>query len=212
VSYSEQMSTAESAAPRRGRPPRADPVEIGLVALHLFVERGLDNVTMDEVATAAGISRRTLFRVFPTKASIVWGGMTEFTSELESRVNTASGDDVVTILHRAWVDALHMLDSTVEITRLRMVLIASSEEVRGWGYAQFAEANLELERQVSRIEGTAEGTLRARLISTALVAAGFSALSWWAQTNDPRTPAEVIDQSFTELASIFRTSHSDARP
>lgn len=202
------MPTAKNGPqpPRRGRPPRADPAEIGLVALHLFVERGLDNVTMDEVAVAAGISRRTLFRVFPTKASIVWGGMAEFTNELESHVSDASGEDVVAILHNAWVKALHTLDSTVEITRLRMVVIASSEEVRGWGYAQFADANAVLEKQVARIEGSAEGSLRARLISAALVAAGFSALAWWAQTNDPRTPAEVIDQSFTELNNIFRMS------
>ncbi|EAR24591.1 transcriptional regulator, TetR family protein [marine actinobacterium PHSC20C1] len=200
------MIAVDNEPPRRGRPPRADPAEIGMIALHLFVERGLDNVTMEDVAVAAGISRRTLFRVFPTKASIVWGGMTEFTRELEQRVNAASGNNAVAILHRAWVEALHMLDSTVEITRLRMVLIASSEDVRGWGYAQLAEANEVLERQVARIEGTAEGTLRARLISTALVAAGFSALAWWAQTNDPRTPAEVIDQSFNELDSIFGPS------
>ncbi len=200
------MTAVESEHPRRGRPPRADPTEIGLVALHLFTDRGLDSVTMDEVAVAAGISRRTLFRVFPTKASIVWGGMTEFTRELQARVKAASGDNAVAILHRAWVEALHMLDSSVEITRLRMVLIASSEDVRGWGYAQLAEANEVLERQVARIEGIEEGTLRARLISTALVAAGFSALAWWAQTNAPRTPAEVIDESFSELDTIFGTS------
>jgi AcrR family transcriptional regulator len=52
--------------------------EIVNTALDLFEERGFDNVTVDEIARAADVSPRTLFRYFDTKASIVLGAFADF--------------------------------------------------------------------------------------------------------------------------------------
>lgn len=40
-------------------------------AVRMFTERGYDSVTMAEVATEAGVSRRTAFRYFPSKDDLV---------------------------------------------------------------------------------------------------------------------------------------------
>jgi AcrR family transcriptional regulator len=47
--------------------------EIVTTARDLFVERGFDAVTVDEIAERAGISRRTFFRYFGTKEDVVLG-------------------------------------------------------------------------------------------------------------------------------------------
>jgi AcrR family transcriptional regulator len=47
--------------------------EIVTVAMDLFLEKGFDATTFDDIAAAAGISRRSLFRYFGTKEDIVLG-------------------------------------------------------------------------------------------------------------------------------------------
>ena len=56
----------------RGRPVTTDPKAVGLTALRLFSEHGIDQITMDQVAEAAGIFRFKSFWGFPSKASVVW--------------------------------------------------------------------------------------------------------------------------------------------
>src|SRR5688572_17861096 len=46
---------------------------ISLCAQDLTADRGLDGFTMDELAEAAGVSRRTLFNYFPGKDAAVLG-------------------------------------------------------------------------------------------------------------------------------------------
>jgi AcrR family transcriptional regulator len=46
-------------------------VDISRAAFQLFIERGYDAVTTEEIATAAGVSPRTLFRHVPTKEELL---------------------------------------------------------------------------------------------------------------------------------------------
>jgi AcrR family transcriptional regulator len=48
--------------------------EIAGVAVRLFDHRGFDAVSVDEIADAAGVSRRTLFRYFKSKEDLVFHG------------------------------------------------------------------------------------------------------------------------------------------
>jgi TetR/AcrR family transcriptional regulator, regulator of mycofactocin system len=67
------MQTADQlAAGRRGRPPGTSARELELAALRLFTEQGFENTTVEQIAAAAGVSRRTFFRYFDTKADVLW--------------------------------------------------------------------------------------------------------------------------------------------
>lgn len=186
---------------RRGRPVTTDPAAVGLTALRLFNEKGIDKVTMDDVAIEAGISRSNLFRVFPSKAAVVWGGMHDFTVELERQLKNNESGSIVSQLHKSWVVAMQLLDESLETVRLRLKLIASSPEVYGWGHAQLEEARVVLEKAIEKREG--ERSVRPRMISSALISASMAVLTWWAVNNDKRSPSEVLDQSFSDFETIF---------
>lgn len=66
---------------RVGRPRSTDRAHITHAALSLFDEHGFDGTTVDDIAAAVGITRRTLFRYYPSKNDIVWG---DFDVELEA--------------------------------------------------------------------------------------------------------------------------------
>ncbi|MCT9141761.1 TetR/AcrR family transcriptional regulator [Streptomyces violarus] len=63
--------------PRRGRPPVSDEqrgrqrLDISRHAVRLFAEQGVTATSGEQIAKAAGVSERTLWRCFPTKESCV---------------------------------------------------------------------------------------------------------------------------------------------
>lgn len=190
----------QTSRPKRGRPVTTDPNAVGLTALRLFAEKGIDKVTMDDVAIAAEISRSNLFRIFPSKAAVVWGGMHEFNVELEAKLENSQEKDIVKLLHKSWVEAMHLLDDSLETVRLRLKLIASSPEIYGWGHGQLEESRRLIEKAAAKVSSD---PMRPRVISSALIAVSMSILMWWAETNDPRTPSEVLDAGFSDFEKVF---------
>src|SRR6266536_4414304 len=59
--------------PVRERTRRAVRGELAQLAVDLFVERGYDETTIDDLAAAAGMSKRTFFRYFASKEELVMG-------------------------------------------------------------------------------------------------------------------------------------------
>ncbi|MBC3189857.1 mycofactocin system transcriptional regulator [Pseudonocardia sp. C8] len=62
---------------RAGRRPVTSRSEIEHIALDMFSEQGFDHTTVDDVAHAAGIGRRTFFRYYASKNDVAWGAFDE---------------------------------------------------------------------------------------------------------------------------------------
>ena len=61
------------ARPARGTSRR----ELEVIALRLFAEQGFEETTIDQIATEAGINKRSFFRYFDSKSSVLWSSFDE---------------------------------------------------------------------------------------------------------------------------------------
>src|SRR5205823_10463223 len=68
--------------PVRERTRRAVRGELAQLAVNLFVEKGYDETTIDDLAAAAGMSKRTFFRYFASKEELVMGKYEFFGQQL----------------------------------------------------------------------------------------------------------------------------------
>jgi AcrR family transcriptional regulator len=74
------------------------------VAVELFAARGFREVTVDDIAEAAGVSARTLFRYFPTKEDFLLGYPRRGVEALVARFEALSPSD--NPLETAWETVL----------------------------------------------------------------------------------------------------------
>ena len=81
-------------------------------AQRLFVERGFDQTTVDEIAAAAGVSRRTFFHYFASKEDVVLSRHDDFERALLDAIRAAPpADPLLRVAERAVVAALGQFDA-----------------------------------------------------------------------------------------------------
>ncbi|MFB9681975.1 TetR/AcrR family transcriptional regulator [Streptosporangium vulgare] len=84
---------------------------ISAAAIGLFLERGFDEVPVAEVAAAAGVSKPTLFKYFPTKEDLVLHRISDHQGEAARVVRgRGAGETPLAALHRHFLDGLDRRD------------------------------------------------------------------------------------------------------
>lgn len=115
------------------RKVKADAVaaSIAEAALALFDERGFDGVTIDEIASASGISRRSFFRYFATKEDIVVAGHAAFGERIVAHVKTRPrGEDVWVSLRRGYDILVENVDRDPDGAARTMRIINTTPSLR----------------------------------------------------------------------------------
>ncbi|RDV46919.1 TetR family transcriptional regulator [Leifsonia sp. ku-ls] len=197
------MTPSDAPAPRRrGRPADVDPERVALLALRHFDEHGYEQTTMDDIARLAGIGRRTLFRYFPSKPALVWGGIEPVVGRLHDALAAAEpGESLHDVLVRAVTASFRMEPEAEEATRRRLALMATHPGLIGSGLSAMAANRGLLVEVVARQLGVEPLSLRAQVLSDAITSANFSALLWWAR-HDDGPPAPVVVAALDELFAV----------
>jgi TetR/AcrR family transcriptional regulator, regulator of mycofactocin system len=123
-----------------GRPRTTSRHEVQRVALRLFAERGFEETTLDDIAAAVGVSRRTLFRYYPSKNDIVWGEFSEHLAGLRERLAAApAGEPLMEVLRRAVVAFNDYGARELPELRIRMSLITSVPALQGHSMLRYQD-------------------------------------------------------------------------
>jgi mycofactocin system transcriptional regulator len=181
VSGSVEPETSSGA----GRPRSTSRRALEIVALRLFAEHGFDETTVDEIASEAGVSRRTFFRYFPSKNAVLMG---EFDEEIETIRRLLAAADPATpmmdAVREAVVTANHYRAEDVPELRSRMNLLGTVPALHAASSVQYAA----WERVVSEFVGARLGqpanSLYPLAVGRATLAVCRSAYDRWAERAD----------------------------
>jgi TetR/AcrR family transcriptional regulator, regulator of mycofactocin system len=185
--------------PARARVERA--------ALDLFSRRGFENVTSDEVADAAGISRRTFFRYYATKADAVWGDFAGHVARLEGLL--AAGDPATPVLSAvcaAYVEVNDYAESELPLLRERMQLILGEPALLAHSQLRFAEVDCVVARHVATRTGATPTDLVPRLVAASTRAAATTAFQAWL-ADERSSLTRHLHLAFDEMAAGFPSLH-----
>jgi len=124
---------------RVGRRRSTTPEHITDVALELFTARGFAEVSVDDVAQAAGISRRTLFRYYASKNAILWGDFDAHLAHLQDLLDNVDPKVRMGEALRTALLAFNTFDECETVRhRQRMRVILETAELQAYSMTMYA--------------------------------------------------------------------------
>ena len=213
-----------------GHPSDRDPVEGGALAglrerkkqrtrlalvdaaLDLFLAKGYEATTIDEIVAAVEVSQRTFFRYFATKEDVVTGFLGEHDQVLEEALAARPPDErPFTALFESLRVVLRMIAESdpAEGARFRRVrqVIESTPTLMSAQMARYAESTESLAAEIARREGVDLVTdLRPRIVVAFYLAAVKVAFEECARREiwDAGTVAARVEEAVTLARRTMR--------
>ncbi|WP_374196261.1 TetR family transcriptional regulator [Streptomyces sp. ISL-10] len=164
-------------------------------AFELFLERGFEQTTIDDIVGLAGVGRRSFFRYFPSKEDVVFPDHERCLAEMTAFLQQEGGEeepvarvcDAARLVMRMYAD-----DPSFSVQRYRLTKsvpgLRSHELSVVWRYERTLADYLR-----RRFAGWSDGTLRADVIAASVVAAHNHALRSWLRSGGQGDVAARMD-------------------
>jgi AcrR family transcriptional regulator len=167
------------------------------VAQRLFVAAGFDDTSIEDIARAAGIGRRTFFRYFSTKADVLF---VESAAELD-RLREALGqarreDPYRTVVIAAVTAALRVRPEDHEWARQRAQLILTVPALQAHAAVRFAQWRRVATEYARGLESVDE--LFAVAVGHAVLAATLAAHEHWISH-----PGSDLDEALARMLELL---------
>lgn len=191
----------QDSGPRVGRRPSTTQDHITDVALALFASRGFDEVSVDDVAKAAGIARRTLFRYYASKNAIPWGDFDAHLQHLRELLGSLSTEiPLAEALRTALLSFNTYDDQEMAQHRRRMRVILETAGLQAYSMTMYAGWREVIATYVARRIGAEPSDLMAQTAGWLMLGVALSAYEHW-----------LADESVA-LADAIAAAFEMARP
>jgi AcrR family transcriptional regulator len=199
---------SETTVTRRGRSPegraelRRDLVR---AAVDLFTERGYDDTTVDDIAAAAGVGRRTFFRYFASKEDSVSPDHELGLARVAEVFDTAHPTEpLLPLTLRAGETVFDLYLSDPDTARKRFVLVHAVPALRDREAAMVHHYRRLFTRELTRrLADVPEGDLRAAVTAAAIVAAHNQALRRWLAEGGTAADVPACVAHFRKVADLL---------
>jgi AcrR family transcriptional regulator len=176
-------------------------------ALRLFLAQGYDATTVEQIATAAGVSHMTFFRHFPTKESVV--DTDDYDPMIAELIRARPADeDPITAIHRAMAQGLAAIlpgARDVLLERIRLIMETPALRARQ-ADNQHATRQLFAAALADRA-GLASPTFQLEVLAAAALAALTTALVTWTDGDGSVGLITLIDDAFAALRDPSSPAH-----
>ena len=198
--------TGDSLRDRQRAQIRAD---IRRAAFRLFIERGYDAVTTEEIAAAAGVSPRTFFRHVPTKDELLLApvrhGGAAIVSLLEQRPISESPD---VALINAIIARTRSFDEA-DIEEWRKALLVAPDPLGKLTMITLADKERAMKLVAARMGANPEADIRPGLLVQLAFAAGDYGFQQWVRQSSNRRP---LDRYVTEALEAVKSPYWRRKP
>lgn len=178
-------------------------VELEHVAFGLFDQKGFEQTTVDDIAAAAGIGRRTFFRYFPSKNDIPWGTFERELDRMRVRLKECPPEvPLMDALRLALVDFNRLAPEQVPWHRKRMTLILRVPALLAHSTLRFAAWRAVVAEFVAERTGQSPDALAPQAVAHAVLGVAVAAYEQW--LDDERADlGTLLDAAMRSLTTTF---------
>lgn len=153
---------------------------ISNVAIDLFAARGFDDVSVDDIAEAAGIARRTLFRYYPSKNALPWGDFDVHLAHMRDLLADLDPEVPIGEALRTAMLAFNSFDEAETARhRMRMRVILETAALQAYSMTMYAGwRGVVADFVAKRLKSTA-GDLVAQTVAWTMLGVALSAYEHW---------------------------------
>ncbi|MFD4947181.1 TetR family transcriptional regulator [Streptomyces sp. NPDC058239] len=194
----------ESSVGLRERKKEATRQAVHEATLRLTVEHGFDHVTVEAVADAAGISRRTFSNYFTGKEDALLHGEEQQIRDLVRTVRDRPAEETAwAALRAAMTQFAERVAPPEREWALRTRLAMQHPSLLARQLANHAALERDLAEAVASRQGPSKNPIRPLVLAAAFLSSLRIAMRMWIEEDLAREPAEVIDEILDEMACRF---------
>jgi mycofactocin system transcriptional regulator len=188
---------------RAGRRRVTSRGELEHVAFELFGRNGFERTTVEDIAAAAGIGRRTFFRYFRSKNDVPWGDFDGMLRRMRERLDGCPPQrPLMEVVREALLDFNRVPVAEQPWHRRRMELILGTPALQAHSTLRYADWRAVLAEFVGDRLGRPADSLVPQTIAHATLGVAVAAYEQWLRHDDAELIA-LLDEAMRELAASF---------